>query len=256
MRSRAFTFFDQDKSNDICFTEFCLALTLLVEDCTSKKLDFVCRVLDADGDGRIGKNDMRIALATRLLLTNQREENVISKEERKELEVELKELYPADTEAAFSFLEFKSMLEKLPWTNRLIEVFQIIPSPLQECKIILNAFKETTLKEGDTCYVVNNEWYRSWKLFVSNATGNLDFQQYDESSLIQQFKVIVHKAGGLKDGDEKSTKGSIVVASEEVENELSVDSITRPGEINNSELSGPFQGSLKYGLMVSLRVIQ
>jgi hypothetical protein len=226
---------------------------LLVHDSLSKKLEFTFNIFDIDGDGEIGRNDMRTVITTKLLLKNKKKGGELSKEEKKEVDAEVKEIYPTEVVNNYLLAEFKTFIEKQSWIDELIAMFQIIPSPFQECKIILKEFKEATVKEGDTFYVISNEWYRSWKLYVSNCTGSLDLQRFNENGLIEQFEVIVHKSKprSLKSSKDKVNKGSIILPSEDIENnELSVDATTRPGEITNSELSDPFQGSLKYGLMV------
>jgi len=226
---------------------------LLVHDSLSKKVDFIFNLFDIDGDGKIGESDMRTVLTTQLLLKSQKKGGKLSKEENRKIDAELKEKYSTETINGYTFTQFKTFIEEQSWIDNLIEVFQIIPSPFQECKIILEEFKNTTVKEGDTFYVISNEWYRSWKLYVSNCTGNLDLQKFNENNLIEQFGVIVHKSKprSLKSNEDKLIKGSIIIPSGNSEGtELSIDATTRPGEITNSELSGPFQNSLKNGLMV------
>jgi hypothetical protein len=221
------------------------------------KMKFICDLFDIDSDGKINREDMRSILITKIKLRNKKKDKdkkgdyLLTPEDFIEVEDELRKVFKEGIKE-LAFTEFKQILKKHIDINDIIKLFQIIPSPIEEYKIILKAYKE--IKPIDTYYVISNQWYRAWKLFINKHIDNNELLKAEkDDSLIRKslFSIYQRKLVPLERRDTKNfprVSGNFFSANSfTTETE---DSIAKPGKINNSELAGPYPGSLKSGLMV------
>ena len=90
-------------------------------------------------------------------------------------------------------------------------------------------------------------------LFRSNYIDDPDILRCDENSHFEDYIGYSPRVNLIKRKRSKLPQRCFKIAEiNPSEIELNKDSMTRPGEINNSELKGAFPGSLKNGLMVLL----
>jgi len=219
------------------------------------KMNFICHLFDIDSDEKIGKEDMKFMLKTKINLRNKKKDESkkgdckLTSEELIEIENDLRKTFKEDMKE-LSFKEFKQVIPKHIDINDIIKFFHIIPLPKEEYETVVEAFKES--KSTDRFYVLSNQWYRSWKLFIDKYVDNNELQKAEEdNSPIRRSLSSMHQAK-LFPLERKKSRDSPGISGDPstIEIEGYHDSIARPGKINNSELAGPYPGSLKNGLMV------
>lgn len=238
--------FDRDKSGSVSFKEFCHTLFLLMYEPLSSKMEFACQLFDVDSDGKIGKEDMKAMLHTRLRLKHKNRNHVLTSEDMQEVQTELKR-----HSTVLSFSEFAQLLPKYIDVHKVTKLFQVLPSPAQEYKTVLKAVKER--RESEMYYVISNEWYRSWKLFLNNYVDSSELQKAEEGSPIERSILSTYQSRlvPLERTATKTNPRPLSALPTNTKEEEAFDAgISRPGKIDNSELAGALPGSLKNGLMV------
>lgn len=66
---------------------------------------------------------------------------------------------------------------------QMLRVFEVVPSPLSERKIILEILHRYDKKHGDTMYAVSYRWWDMWKMYTSEHQSTRDEVEY-----VQQIK--------------------------------------------------------------------
>eukprot|EP00826_Nyctotherus_ovalis_P017663 TRINITY_DN15216_c0_g2_i1.p1 TRINITY_DN15216_c0_g2~~TRINITY_DN15216_c0_g2_i1.p1 ORF type:complete len:258 (+),score=16.76 TRINITY_DN15216_c0_g2_i1:554-1327(+) len=195
---------------------------------------------------------MRMMLTTGIMLEKGQENYVLTTEDKAQIENSAKKLNPQGS-VEMSLEQFKEILPEHVNLRQLLDIFQVIPSPPQEYEIILNGIKDARIDDSDTCYVINNTWFRSWKLYVSSYMNNDELKIYRRGKVLDSVLIYSQQMplAPLEEYKAELPISTILVPSQQGD-ELYRNSITRPGEINNSELSGVLPFSLKSGLRVLL----
>eukprot|EP00826_Nyctotherus_ovalis_P001397 TRINITY_DN10214_c0_g2_i1.p1 TRINITY_DN10214_c0_g2~~TRINITY_DN10214_c0_g2_i1.p1 ORF type:complete len:226 (+),score=61.89 TRINITY_DN10214_c0_g2_i1:377-1054(+) len=212
----------------------------------SSKTKFACQLFDIDSDGNIGREDMKAMLHTKLRLKHKSHDHILTPEDIQKIQAELKQ-HPT----VLSFPEFTQLLPKHIDVYKITKLFQVLPSPAQEYKIVLKAVKER--KQSDMYYVVSNEWYRSWKLFLNNYVDRSELQKAEEESPMERSILSTYQSRLIpleRITTKTNPRHSSTLPTSTKEEEVFDAAISRPGKINNSELAGALPGSLKNGLMV------
>ena len=226
-----------------------MTLTILIHDSIEKKLEFLARLFDIDNDSKIGIDDMESFLHARITLKTGKSIGEPSKD--KFISAKLKELFSNKKIIAYDFCEFKEVIPEYINIDEVLEIFQIIPSPSQEYSIINKAMGSNKLKNYDTYYVINNEWYRAWNLLVCSYKNERHPKAFFDEELFEDSIVNVYPSPLTAQSKTKNITKMVSCYNEKFDSSLFIDSVTRPGEINNSALAGPRNGSRKDGLMVN-----
>lgn len=255
----AFRMFDTDNSGKLNFREFCCALALCCHLMSSddEKIRFVFDMFDTNDDGLLGSNDVQLLLEYAL----QREEakdtvdDPASVLRRQQRIAEMKqELLGSSQHLAFErFYEWATRnLESL---NNLLHTFQIVPSPDRErsiCEEILS--RHQSLQEGSTWYCISHKWLQVWKAHAG-WTGPAPGRRITAPRLSPAGEAFA--ANALRD---RSLSSDVYPFSEDASLEECIypfevgghHMVTRPPEIDNSDLEGEHKGELKMNLVEHL----
>lgn len=235
------------------FKEFCLALTVLVHDPLPEKVKFACSLFDVDANGTIGMDDMRMMLTTGIMLEKKQDNYVLTAEDKAQIESSIEKLNPRSGSVEMSLEQFRGILPEHVNLKQLLDIFQVVPSPPQEYEIILSGIKDARIEDGNTCYVISNSWFRSWKLYVSSYMNSDELKIYRKGKALDSVLIYSQQMplAPLEEYKAELPISTILLPNQQGD-ELYRNSITRPGEIDNSELSGALPFSLKSGLRVLL----
>lgn len=231
----AFHIFDQDASRDVNFKEFCYVLTTLVYGTVEEQKDFVFRLFDQDRDGVIAMKDLKLALMSFMMITGKKRQAELTDEILKEVAANADKILK--NKKALGEEEFVGRMEEFVPLSSILEIFEIIPSPITEFKII-NAISVRARQDRSqtTCRVISYKWWSMWYSFIklhneiesspirSTSKEDLWFFHADHCPARRKSSF----SPGVKDADAETE---------------------RPGEIDNGELEGPIKGTLKDGLI-------
>ena len=157
----------------INFRDFCVALSKALIGNKDEKSEFLFRIFDLDEDGKLNPSEVNGMLTTcaKALRPLSLEVPVNIQLHSKRLH----ELAPRITPEVFT-----------DWAKRNLELseflslFEIVPSPLSERKIIQTAQKDLEpLKYGQGVFLLSTKWWEVWKKYVAYDRPVID--QIEES---------------------------------------------------------------------------
>jgi len=228
----AFHLFDQDASSDIDFKEFCYVLTTLVYGTIEEQKNFVFRLFDLDRNGDIMMEELKIALISFMMIKNKIEQKQITEDLIKDSAVKVEQILKH--KKMLNEEGFIKTMEKFIPLSSVLEIFEVIPSPITEFKTIKSiSIKARQDKSQKTCRIISYKWWGMWYDFIK-------LHNKIESSPTQSFTQEDFWLFYTTD------KKSIISVSKGNSNKNN--KVEKPGEINNIELEGPIKGTLKDGL--------
>jgi len=247
IRSNAFSLFDKDLSGDIDFKEFCYVLTTLIHGSLEEQKDFVGKLFDSDHDSLINQTDMKLVYESINNLSKQYDDLSLGP-----LPPE-KDIF--STKKTLTLPEFIRLLEASVQLDRILEIFEIIPSPSNEYKIIkeicMRARKEKTQK---ACHVISYKWWTMWYSFTRKSMPNMGASEsikkiptaHGEDHWFFNEDVLPAFPRALS----RMSYSNYQVISADTDNNPNNEAEMgeRPGEIDNTDLEGPIKGLLKENL--------
>jgi len=155
----AFKIFDIDRKGRISWHNFCLGISQYILGRREEKCKFLFAVYAIQNSSELTPKDLQTlrracgdAIRIQHLSANNLIEQCIAEKR------------------SLGFEEFKEWaLENLE-LHRLLQPFEIIPSPLSEkemIKKIMDEFTQRGLREEDEVYVVSAKWLETWKRYVN-----------------------------------------------------------------------------------------
>jgi len=236
-------------------------LSPLVHGQYNEKMEFVCKLFDLSKSEKITINDLKYVLYSQISLNSQKLNYEFTPIDHENVDKNLKSLIfsqSANTpqepykpqDQIFSYSEFSNVLPAFFDPNKIFDIFQITPSPIQEKAIITKILQKTVMQNNDTYYVINNKWYRAWNNFANNCDSKIN--EIEPENIDFEKTMRIYKSPMKYYLDYKNIKK---LSKYEMKQENNYEnSFGKPGEIDNSELEGFLPGSLKDGLMVFLKI--
>jgi hypothetical protein len=210
-------------------------LTTLVYGTIEEQKDFVFRLFDLDHNGVITVKELKVAVISFMMVMNRMKQEEVKEDVIKDLGIK-----------AEGMLKYKKLLNEEEFINTLkehiplssiLEVFEIIPSPITEFKIINSiSMKAKQDKSQKTCRIISYKWWSMWYDFLKhhNEIESSPIQSFTKEDFWFFYATPIHR------------KSSTSILRETINKN---NEIERPGEINNAELEGPIKGTLKNGLI-------
>eukprot|EP00429_Kryptoperidinium_foliaceum_P036408 CAMPEP_0176166284 /NCGR_PEP_ID=MMETSP0120_2-20121206/85042_1 /TAXON_ID=160619 /ORGANISM="Kryptoperidinium foliaceum, Strain CCMP 1326" /LENGTH=828 /DNA_ID=CAMNT_0017503817 /DNA_START=67 /DNA_END=2549 /DNA_ORIENTATION=+ len=271
----AFRMFDTDNSGKLNFREFCCALALCCHLMSSddEKIRFVFDMFDTNDDGLLSANDVQLLLDHALQKDARCEEHgeekdVVAVMAKRQLRIaEIKQELLGSSQH-LTFERFNDWAQcNLDSLNNLLHTFQIVPSPERErtiCEEILS--RHQSLQEGSTWYCISHKWLQVWKAHAGWTGPSPGRRVQGTPSAPQQppFRLAAAYAapvGVLRapspavvgdSGDDEGSEEMIAMMSDVGMGAGHHHILTRPPEIDNSDLEGEHKGELKMNLVEHL----
>eukprot|EP00831_Metopus_contortus_P012789 TRINITY_DN1514_c0_g1_i1.p1 TRINITY_DN1514_c0_g1~~TRINITY_DN1514_c0_g1_i1.p1 ORF type:complete len:551 (+),score=94.09 TRINITY_DN1514_c0_g1_i1:68-1720(+) len=246
VRESVFKVFDKDDSGDIDFKEFCYTLTPVVHGSGEEQMKFIGELFDVSKARMITERDFSLALHSIIMINQRIDCRGLKTEEQQWIDSRIKELFNKTT-----FIEYDCLCSELSHTlplHKIIELFEVIPSPRTEFETVSEILHNSKEKKSTQCYIISYKWWLSWQYYVSHspnpltpenincsAVPNFTFFDEDDTERIrgQSFSAsIFRRNSGIEVGD-------ISIFADEVD---------RPNEIDNTPIEGMSKGLLKEGL--------
>jgi len=150
----AFKLFDEDKSGDIDFREFCYILSLICLSDVEEKLRFIFGLFDVNRNNYLTITELTLLLKSLLILYKVYFNNyqkgqdtiLLNKEEKNWVEKTSKELSEKNSKIVFeSFQDWAGENINVFW---MLNIFELVPSAVKENEVMNNAFKNIQKKTG------------------------------------------------------------------------------------------------------------
>jgi len=266
----AFRMFDTDNSGKLNFREFCCALALCCHLMSSddEKIRFVFDMFDTNDDGLLSSADVQLLLEYAFVkddpaLSVEGADKDPSLQARKQQRIADMKQDLLGSAAYLSFERFYEWASKnIDSLTNLLHTFQIVPSPDRErtiCEEILSRHK--TLTEGGTWYCISYKWLQVWKAHAnwkgpspgrraSNQSGSGHGLLVVGSGTEKRERGISGDKLELEDYDAASDVGLGILSEHSLSGMHHM--LTRPPEIDNSDLEGEHKGELKMNLVEHL----
>lgn len=267
----AFRMFDTDNSGKLNFREFCCALALCCHLMSSddEKIRFVFDMFDTNDDGLLNSADVQLLLEYAFgkedpaLSVDGADKDASLLARKQQRIADMKQ----DLLGSTVYLSFERFYE---WASKnidsltnLLHTFQIVPSPEREraiCEEILSRHK--TLTEGGTWYCISYKWLQVWKAHANWKGPSPGRRASSHSSSGGHGLLVVGSDTNKRErgiSGEKLEIEDYDVASDVglgILNDHSLSGmhhmLTRPPEIDNSDLEGEHKGELKMNLVEHL----
>lgn len=265
----AFRMFDTDNSGKLNFREFCCALALCCHLMSSddEKIRFVFDMFDTNDDGLLSSSDVQLLLEHAIVRDDpsrvldvdggDKELSLLARKQQRVNEMK-QELLGISQYLTFErFYEWAS--RNLASLTNLLHTFQIVPSPEREraiCEEILS--RHQTLQEGGTWYCISYKWLQVWK-----AHANWQGPSPGRKSRTAGSTHSGH--GQIASGSSEKRIGAVELQDYDVATDVafhgfgdglvvggSAQHLTRPPEVDNSDLEGEHKGILKMNLVEHL----
>jgi hypothetical protein len=75
---------------------------------------------------------------------------------------------------SFDFQTFKKWSETTIDVYKVLQVFELVPSPGREHEIILQILDEYQRKHGDNMYALSYRWWDSWKHYTEKHASTIE----------------------------------------------------------------------------------
>ena len=180
--------FDQDKSGDIDFREFCYSTSLICLSSIQDQHKFVFDMFDLNENSYLSITETGRLLKCVLLLEKSEPDTGgtagvtqdLTKGEKSWIDNELKEVHRENPKLELSDFLLKFAPNYLNVYN-FTDIFQVTPSSIGESQIISNILNLTEQKNGDVWYPVSFKWWEMWNIYVNQSEDSIDYYDYMES---------------------------------------------------------------------------
>lgn len=264
----AFRMFDTDNSGKLNFREFCCALALCCHLMSSddEKIRFVFDMFDTNDDNLLSATDVQLLLDAALQKdargddsrSDEKDTAAATKRQQRVLEIKQELLGNSQHLTWERFSEWAQL--NIDSLNNLLHTFQIVPSPEREraiCEEILS--RHQSLQEGSTWYCISHKWLQVWKAhagWTGPSPGRRVQSIGSGSSSAGVSSLISGQRDRAGSGDSTMTDPMNTEDAVALMKEVGMGSahhmLTRPPEIDNSDLEGEHKGELKMNLVEHL----
>ena len=188
MAESAFKLFDRDRSGFIDFRAFCCGLSIICLSSNNEKIRFIFDLFDLDRDGYLNKHELRTLLETSVLSFRKFCKGPGELVDKMWIDHHFKVMLNESTagthhESRIDFFTFKQWAELNLNVHHLLHTFELVPSPVQERKTIIDIFQNYQRKHGDTMFAVSYRWWDMWKQYTQQHSSTKD-----KSKLIETIK--------------------------------------------------------------------
>jgi len=229
----AFRLFDKNSSNDIDFKEFCYTLSPLIHGDLEEKHNFAFNLFDIEQKSGISLKDLKCALNSFEVLNKNTSVKEILEQDLVKLAKEAESLIGERN--LLPMEDFVHIMEERVPLESVIELFEVIPSPAKEYKIINELITEGFTNESQQqCHIISCKWWNMWLNFVKNespkTSNSIHSRPGSEPSVSLNMSNLSPR---------RSDTNKIIFIKNNLE---------RPGEIDNTDIEGSIKETLKDGL--------
>ena len=194
-----FNFFDIDKSGKIDFREFCTGLSLICLSSTEEKIKVIFQLFDLDNDNILNYNEFENLLRTSLIGFRKISKGPGGTADEDWMQKQIESLFN-DKSQGLGFDEFLVWARENLNVYKLLNTFEIVPSPRREKFLITQILKEYEMQVGDTFYVLSHRWWESWKHFVNSKSSNqenemrqseIEEEEEDFEEIVQEYLIAI-----------------------------------------------------------------
>lgn len=136
-----FKFFDRDNSGCIDFREFCTGLSLICLSSTEEKIKVIFQLFDSDNDDVLNVNEVENLLQTSLISFRKFSKGPGGAVDTDWIEKQKHALLPGD-KRAINFDEFLVWAQENLNVYKLLNTFEIVPSPAREKQLIMEVLSD------------------------------------------------------------------------------------------------------------------